>query len=73
MTVMQHPELTQDEAMLRSWDWRASLRREERGVPWLARKTGKAQSTVYAYAYGNSRPTLAWLRTAYDLLERQAA
>lgn len=53
---------------LRNWDWQADLAREERTIPWLARKTGKSQRSLYAYRYGEARPTLEWLADAYRVL-----
>ena len=64
-TVDQFEDL---EHKLRTWDWLAELALEERSVPWLARKTGKSQRAVYAYKYGQSRPSLEWLRDAYRVL-----
>jgi hypothetical protein len=68
---METPELLQDEDLL-AWDWRATLRNDERGqmggVPWLARQTRRSQSTVYAYAYGNRRVPVEWLREAARVL-----
>jgi hypothetical protein len=57
------------ENQLRAWDWRADLKADERSIPWLARKTGAPQRTVYAYAYGEVRPPLSWLREAYRILK----
>lgn len=57
------------EAQLRSWDWRADLKADERSIPWLARKTGKPQRTIYAYAYGEVHAPLDWLRDAYRVLK----
>lgn len=56
------------EAQLRAWDWQAALKADERSIPWLARKTNKSQRSVYAYAYGEARPSLDWLRAAYRVL-----
>lgn len=55
--------------MLRSWDWLADLKADERSIPWLARKTGKSQRSIYAYSYGESTPSLEWLRSAYRALK----
>ena len=63
--------ITDDE--LRAWDWRADLKAEERGIPWLARQTGKAQSTVYAYAYGDRPTPLAWLQEVARVLRKRDA
>ena len=56
------------EQRLRTWDWLAELQLQERTIPWLARKTGKSQRSVYAYKYGEARPSLEWLRDAYRVL-----
>ena len=53
---------------LREWDWEADLKREERTIPWLARKTGKSQRSVYSYRYGQARPPLEWLAAAFRVL-----
>lgn len=60
------------EAMLREWDWRAELRRQERTVPWLARQTNRGQNTVYRYSWGSLKPSLAWLRDAARVLGKVA-
>jgi hypothetical protein len=64
------PEVLPDDEQLRSWDWRAALKAEERTMPWLARRTDRAQRTVYAYAYGQLRPPIEWLRAAYAVIVR---
>lgn len=56
---------------LRAWAWRDELNRQERDVPWLARQTGKAQTTVYAYAYGTRSTPIAWLRDVAKVLGHQ--
>jgi hypothetical protein len=61
-------QVAPDQSPLREWDWRADLRAQERTIPWLARKTDRAQSTVYAYAYGTVRPSLSWLEEAARVL-----
>ena len=66
-------DLPNDEAELRAWDWRAALKADERSIPWLARRTNKAQRTVYGYARGELVPPLAWLREAAAVLGRKAA
>lgn len=53
---------------LRAWDWYADLVLEERSIPWLARKTGKSQRSVYSYKYKQARPSDDWLRDAYRVL-----
>jgi hypothetical protein len=60
-------ELTEEE--LRQWDWRSELRRQERSVPWLARQTNRADQTVYQYASGSTRPSLAWLAKVAEILD----
>lgn len=67
LTELQRAE--EIEAQLRAWDWKADLRSDERSIPWLARKTGKPQRTVYAYSYGQVRAPLEWLRDAYRVLK----
>ena len=69
---MKLPEVLPDDP-LRSWDWRADLRREERGIPWLARQTGKSQTTVYRYAYGTLMAPIAWLHQVARLLGKEVA
>jgi hypothetical protein len=66
LTELQHFE--DMEARLRAWDWLAALKADERSIPWLARKTGKSQRSIYAYSYGQATPSLAWLRDAYRVL-----
>jgi hypothetical protein len=55
---------------LRAWDWRADLRRWGRSVPWLARQTERADQTVYQYSRGQTRPSIAWLRSAWVIIQR---
>lgn len=62
-----------EEASLRGWDWRATLKAEERTIPWLARKTSRAQTTVYRYSYGTLTPPLEWLRAAARALGHEVA
>lgn len=69
---MQDTEVVQDDD-LRSWDWRAALRAEERTIPWLAKRTDRAQRTVYGYAYGTATPPLEWLRAAAIVLGKDVA
>ena len=69
MDLTELQQFEQMEQQLRSWDWQADLRSDERSIPWLARKTGKSQRAVYSYAYGESRPSLEWLRDAYRVLK----
>lgn len=65
--------MTQDEAELRAWDWRAALKADERSIPWLAKRTSKAQRTVYGYSRGELVPPLAWLREAAAILGKTVA
>ena len=46
---------------LTTWDWRAELYAQGRTVTWLARKTGRAATTVYKYASGERPIPQAWL------------
>lgn len=69
---MTYPEvLTDDE--LRAWDWRADLKAQGRGVPWLARETNRQQNTVYKYAWGKLTPSIEWLRDAARVLGKREA
>lgn len=68
---MDRDELQRLESLteaLRAWDWLADLKAQERTIPWLARKTGKSQRSVYSYKYGEARPSIEWLRDAYRVL-----
>lgn len=69
-TTWIDPESAQGGAddALRGWDWMAELGRQERTIPWLARKTGRAQTTVYRYKYGSLTPPVTWLRAARTAL-----
>lgn len=69
---MNLPEVLPEDD-LRTWDWRAALRAEERGIPWLARQTGKSQTTVYSYAYGTRKTPIAWLRAVAVVLGKGVA
>lgn len=69
---MQQPEVLTDDD-LRSWDWRAELKAQERGIPWLARRTNRAQNTVYLYAWGKVTPPIEWLRSVAEVLGRDWA
>ena len=69
---MQAPELLTDEDLL-AWDWRADLEADDRSIPWLARKTDRAASTVYLYAYGRRRTPIAWLRAVAAVLRKDVA
>jgi hypothetical protein len=68
MDLTELQQLEDMEARLRAWDWIAALKADERSIPWLARKTGKPQRTVYAYSYGEVTPSLQWLRDAFRAL-----
>jgi hypothetical protein len=70
MTYTEDLQRPADEAELRAWDWKADLYADERSIPWLARRTGKAQRTVYGYSRGEIVPPLAWLRDAAAILRR---
>jgi hypothetical protein len=70
---MSTAELSQDEEELRAWDWRADLKAQERGIPWLARQTGRSQQTVYLYAWGRVVTPLEWLRNAARVLGKEVA
>lgn len=69
---MQQPEVLTD-TDLTTWDWRADLKADERGIPWLARRTGRAASTVYKYAYGLRPVPIAWLRDVARVLGKDIA
>jgi hypothetical protein len=58
---------------LRAWDWRADLRRQERGIPWLARQTNRSQTTVYRYAYGTLPTPIGWLQDVARVLGKPVA
>lgn len=70
---MTTAEDLQDEAALRAWDWRADLKADERTIPWLARRTNRAQRTVYGYSRGEIVPPLEWLRSAAAVLRKDVA
>lgn len=67
---MTHHERSQvDEAIapsrdLSAWDWKADLKREERSLEWLARRTQRSLHTVNAYSQGRLNPPAAWLSMA---------
>lgn len=73
MTTTEDQHSPDDEAELRAWDWYADLKRDERGIPWLARQTGRAQSTVFAYRYGTTPTPIEWLRDAARILGKAVA
>ena len=64
---------TPDEEALRAWDWKADLDADERSIPWLARKTDRADRTVYGYSRGEITPTIDWLRAAWRVLRGRVA
>ena len=55
-------------SLLRDWDWQAELKRQGRSKQWLAKATGYAPRTVYAFAYGERTPPLPWLHKVMDIL-----
>ena len=57
-----------DELSLRSWNWRGELKRQERSMEWLARRTARSVNTVYLYGRGAKTPPLDWLRDAAIVL-----
>jgi len=57
---------TDDELL--AWDWRASLRHEERSYEWLARRTERSASAVTKYGSGSQIPPVSWLRAAAIVL-----
>lgn len=69
---MTNTQLRTD-AELRAWDWRADLKAEERGIPWLAKRTGRSMSAVYKYAYGVLPTPIEWLRKAAAVLGKDVA
>ena len=48
--------------------FREVMREQGRKISWLAQKTGKAERTVWGYAYGNSKPSQEWLDQVSELL-----
>lgn len=69
---MSTAEVLPTDEDLRAWDWVAALRSVERTMTWLARQTGKSQSAVYSYRFGQRRPSTDWLRQVHSLLSREA-
>ena len=71
---MTHPQLDPHDGPaaatidLATWDWRTELRAQERSIPWLARRTDRAQQTVYNYANGAAATPIEWLRLAATVL-----
>ena len=70
--LAQSPTPDPEEAALRAWDWRAALKADERTIPWLAKRTSRAQRTVYGYARGELVAPLDWLREAAAVLGKEA-
>ena len=48
--------------------FREVMREQGRKISWLARQTGKAERTVWGYAYGNARAPQEWLDKVSELL-----
>ena len=61
---MSFPEVPQTDVDLRGWDWHRELQRQERGIPWLARKTDTHYKAIYRYKWGHAVPPIEWLRAA---------
>jgi hypothetical protein len=57
-----------DEAVLRSWDWLAELESQERDRMWLARHVHTHYRKVYRYASGELTPPVEWLREVARVL-----
>jgi hypothetical protein len=53
---------------LRAWDWFAELKRQDRPLTWLARKTGTHYQTVYRYGAGAHTPA-EWLAKVAEILD----
>jgi hypothetical protein len=53
---------------LAGWDWLAELRRQDRSIPWLARRTDRSQQMVYHYAHGKRPVPAKWLEMAAIVL-----
>lgn len=67
LQVAEAPATMED---LESWDWKAALKREERSLEWLARRTDRSTSTVNAYSAGRLTPPVSWLQAAAIVLGR---
>jgi len=63
--VHQDPEPVID---LRTWDWKAELKRQERSQEWLARRTDRSSSAVNGYAQGRFPTPISWLEAAAIVL-----
>lgn len=55
---------------LSAWDWKGELKRQERSLEWLARRTQRSTSAVNGYSSGRLTPPLAWLQMARSVLAR---
>lgn len=65
---MDLTEVQPTDEELRAWDWQADLRRAERSIAWLSRRTSRAQRTIYSYRYGEYEAPLDWLREAHTVI-----
>lgn len=70
MSGMDLTQVPHDDEALLAWDWIADLRADDRTVSWLARKTGRPESTVHSYAQGRHPAPLEWLREAAFVLKK---
>ena len=50
------------------FDWMTELRKQERSILWLARRTNRSRNSVYAYAWGKRKPPASWLQSAAKAL-----
>jgi hypothetical protein len=66
----QHSETAPTVVDLDAWDWKAELKRQERSMEWLARRTQRSVQTVYSYSQGRLTPRRVWLEMARSVLER---
>lgn len=64
----QQSEATTAAVDLTTWDWKADLKREDRSLEWLARRTDRSTSAVNGYSAGRTTPPLEWLRAAAIVL-----
>lgn len=55
---------------LSGWDWKAELKRQERSLEWIARRTDRSTSALNAYSQGRVTPPAEWLRSAWIVLAR---
>lgn len=58
--------------MQEHYDWLTELRRQERSILWLARRTNRSRNSVYAYAWGKRTPPATWLKSAALALGERA-